>query len=43
MTGGLQNMAISYKSKLYDRERVFTMAVDWYENQPLEEIGRAHV
>ena len=38
MTGGLQNMAISYKSKLYDRERVFTMAVDWYENQPLEGV-----
>ena len=38
MTGGLQNMAISYKSKLYDKERIFTVAVDRHGEQPLEGV-----
>lgn len=31
-------MAISYKSRLYDRERVFAIAVDWHEGQPIEGV-----
>lgn len=31
-------MAISYKSKLYDSERIFTIAVEWCKDQPLEGV-----
>lgn len=31
-------MAISYKSSLYDSERIFTIAVDWHEDRPVEGI-----
>lgn len=31
-------MAISYKSKLYDSERIFTVAIDWYQDRPIEGV-----
>lgn len=33
--GVFWNMAISYKSKLYDSERIFTIAAEWYKDRPL--------